>query len=181
MKISKVLDSVRTKRDVERKALANTLGISYRTLSYWLSANRHFPAYLLPALCNDLKNYEVLDLLEEESGRMAFHKKLRDYTALDVLEEKVGRIAFPIPGLSENEELAAEDMRAVQRLVKEVGEALQNLADTLADGLVEDHKLPPAFKELDDVIRECAKLKHWLRERNKADKQRSIAFVKKLK
>ena len=147
--ISAALETILTEREEDRRLLAKTLGVQYRTLAYWLSADRHIPAYILPKLCKELKDYRTLDLLEREAGRLA----------------------FAIPTTSET--LAAEDMRAVQRLVKEVGEALENLADTLADGEVKDHELPLAFKELDDVIRECARLKHWLKERNRTDKQKS--------
>jgi hypothetical protein len=155
--ISAALDAASAKGKEDRRLLAKTLGVQYRTLAYWLSANRHIPAYILPKLCKELRDYRTLDLLEKEAGRLAF--------------------TIPLP----SETLATEDMRVVQRLVKEVGEALEHLADTLADRKVEDHELPPAIKELDDVIRECARLKHWLRERNKADNQKSIALVKKVK
>jgi hypothetical protein len=156
-KISAALDTVLSKREEDRRLLAKTLGVHYRTLAYWLSADRHIPAYILPRLCTELKDYRTLDILEKEAGRLA----------------------FPLP--HPETEPAIEDIRAIQALVKEVGHALEHLAETLADGKVEDHELPPAIKELDDVIRECARLKHWLRERNKAHNQTPIALVRKVK
>ena len=54
----------------------------------------------------------------------------------------------------------------MQKLAKEVGEALQQLAETLEDGEVEDEELERTIPELNDVIRECVQLEHHLRERN---------------
>jgi hypothetical protein len=58
----------------------------------------------------------------------------------------------------------------VRSLIKEVGEALQVLGKTLEDDKVEDHEYPEAIREIDDVIRECAKLKHWLKDRLELDR-----------
>jgi len=62
-----------------------------------------------------------------------------------------------------------EDVKAIQGLIKEVGEALESLAETLEDGIVEKHELEKTIPELDDVIRECARLKHWLHYHYRAD------------
>jgi hypothetical protein len=128
--------------------LAERLGPDYRTFMYWLSGERKFPAELLPPLCAALDNYALLDFLETE----------------------VGRVAYRIPDGAHSHN--AEDVRVVQRLVKEVGEALEELAKTLDDGIVEKHELDRTLPALDDVIRECARLKHWLDRRHQADMQR---------
>jgi len=125
--------------------LAKQLGPHYRMFSYWLDGQRKFPADLLPKLCLALENYELLDLLEHQ----------------------VGRVAYPLPKIDKLPKI--EDVRAVQGLVKEVGEALQSLAKTLEDGIVEKHELEETVPQLEDVIRECARLKHWLYEHYEAD------------
>jgi|SRR5580658_4885046 hypothetical protein len=127
------------------RKLAERLGPDYRTLMYWLAGQRKLPAELLPPLCAALENYELLDVLEREAGRVAFH----------------------LPDGAHSPHM--EDVLVVQRLVKEVGEALQALADTLEDGIVERHELAKTLPELDDVIRECVRLKHWLERRHRAD------------
>jgi len=125
--------------------LAKKIDSHYRSFSYWLEGQRKFPADLLAKLCMALENYELLDLLEQQ----------------------VGRVAYSVPKLDKLPKV--EDVRTVQRLVKEVGEALESLAETLEDGIVEKHELEKTIPELDDVIRECARLKHWLYEHYRAD------------
>jgi len=143
------LDRVVRRRSKEKQVslreLAQTLGPNYRVFSYWLNGQRKFPADLVPHLCNALEDYEPLDVLEQQAGRVAYH----------------------IPKIEALPKM--EDVKAIQRLVKEVGEALQSLAVTLEDGIVEQHELDKTIPELDDVIRECAHLKHWLREHHRAD------------
>jgi hypothetical protein len=68
--------------------------------------------------------------------------------------------------------LAIEDIDVVQRLVKEVGEALQELGNTLANGLVEDHEYPRTIAQLNDVVHECARLKQWLKMRWETDRHK---------
>ncbi len=125
--------------------LAEKMGIQYRKFMYWLEGEWKFPAELLPQLCIELQNYALLDALEREAGRVAYH----------------------LPDAHHAH--SAADVRAVQRLVKEVGEALEALANTLEDGIVEKHELDKTLPELDDVIRECVRLKHWLEKRHEAD------------
>jgi len=143
------LDRVVRRRAKEKQKslheLAQTLGPNYRMFSYWLNGQRKFPADILPHLCNELEDYELLDVLEQQAGRVAY-----SVPKIDVLPK-------------------IEDVRAVQRLVKEVGEALNSLAKTLEDGVVEKRELDETIPELDDVIRECAHLKHWLQEHYRAD------------
>jgi hypothetical protein len=125
--------------------LARKLTSHPRSFSYWLDGQRRFPADLLAQLCAALDNCELLDFLEHQ----------------------VGRVAYPIPKIDKLPKM--EDVRAVQGLVKEVSEALQSLAQTLEDGVVEKHELEATIPTLDNVIRECARLKHWLYERHRAD------------
>lgn len=125
--------------------LAKRLGPHYRSFSYWLEGQRKFPADLVPQLCLALDNFELLDLLEHQ----------------------VGRVAYALPKLENLPKI--EDVRAIQGLVKEVGEALEALAVTLEDGIVEKHELERTIPALEDVIRECARLKHWLHDHYRAD------------
>ena len=132
--------------------LAAKLGPDYRSFMYWLEGERRFPAELLPKLCMELEDYELLDTLEHE----------------------VSRVAYRIPDITHLREL--HDVRAVQRLVMEVGEALNEMARTLEDGIVEKHELDRTVAELNDVIRECAHLKHWLEARHRKDFPNSAGF-----
>ena len=122
--------------------LAEKLGPDYRSFMYWLEGQRKFPAELLPQLCTELQDYELLDILERQAGRVAF---------------RVPSITTPS---------GIDDLRAMQALVKEVGEALESLASTLEDGIVTATELKQTIPKLDDVIRECAHLKHWLERRH---------------
>jgi hypothetical protein len=131
--------------------LAAILGPDYRSFMYWLEGQRKFPAELLPKLCRELEDYELLNRLETEAGR----------------------VAYRIPEIAHLHNTG--DVRVVQRLVKEVSDALQELANTLEDGIVEKHELDKTVSELDDVIRECAHLKHWLGERHQADFRKQSA------
>jgi hypothetical protein len=128
--------------------LAEKLGPDYRSFMYWLAGDRKFPAELLPKLCIELNDYELMDTLERQAGR----------------------VAFRVPAVSTSS--GANNLRATQKLVKEVGEALEVLADTLEDGIVTEAELRKTIPELDDVIRECAHLKHWLEQRWRADGKR---------
>jgi len=105
------------------------------------------PAEKLPDLCRILGNFKLLDALEEQAGR----------------------VAFVVP---QNEPLASADVIAVQRLVKEVGGALQCLAETLEDHIVEEQEVQKTVPQLEDVIRECVRLQYWLRERCVADRKK---------
>jgi len=125
--------------------LAEKLGPHRRSFSYWLDGQRKFPADLLPRLCLALDNCELLDFLEQQ----------------------VGRVGYPVPKIDKLPKI--EDVKAVQALVKEVGKALESLAKTLEDGIVEKYELEETIPKLDDVIRECARLKHWLDAHYKAD------------
>jgi hypothetical protein len=94
---------VETKADYDIRLLAQQLGTNYRSLMYWLRGERNMPAYLLPRICTLLGNYEALDYLESQAGRMAF--KLPD-TKMTLEKE----------------------LLAVSNLIREVGEALESVA-----------------------------------------------------
>jgi len=130
------------KRPVAVKTLADELGVGYQSLAYYLSARNNIPAFLLPDIC----------------------KALNDYAPLNVLEERVGRVAYHIPIHSGND-IAKNDLMAIQHLIKEVGQALEGLSSTLEDGRVEEHELERTIPQLHDVIRECVRLEHWLEQR----------------
>ena len=121
--------------------IAERLGPDYRSFMYWLEGQRKFPAELLPKLCLELGDFELLDILERHAGR----------------------VAFRVPSVQAGTGIS--DLKATQKLVKEVGEALEVLAETLEDGVVTEAELRRTVPELDDVIRECAHLKHWLEQR----------------
>jgi hypothetical protein len=130
------------KRPLAVKKLADELGVSYQSLAYYLSARNNIPAFVVPGIC----------------------KALNDYALLDVLEKKARRVAYHLPVFSGN--LAQDDLRAVQKLVKEVAQALESLSDTLKDGRVEEHEFEHTSTQLHHVIRECVRLEHWLQQRS---------------
>jgi hypothetical protein len=133
---------VETKAEYDVRLLAQQLGTNYRSLMYWLRGDRLLPAYLLPHLCTLLGNYEALDLLESQAGR----------------------VAFKIPAPKQTSE---QEFRAISALIKDVGEALESIANTLADGVVETRELSITIPKLEAVIQECASLKYWLESLHK--------------
>lgn len=134
--ISRVVEA---KAEYDIRLLAQQLGTNYRSLMYWLRGERHLPAHMLPQMCVLLNNYEALDFLERQAGRVAFK--------------------LPRPDASLEQELAA-----VSSLIREVGEALESVGETLADGVVEERELKITIPKLEAVIRECASLKYLLEE-----------------
>jgi len=130
---------VETKAEYDVRLLAQQLGSNYRSLMYWLRGERHLPAHLLPQMCVLLNNYEALDFLESQAGR----------------------VAFQLPKLDTNLEM---ELAAISNLIREVGDALESVGETLADGVVEDRELATTIPKLEAVIRECASLKYLLEE-----------------
>src|SRR5215469_18038822 len=128
---------VEAKAEYDIRLLAQQLGTNYRSLMYWLRGDRHLPAYLLPRICTLIGNYEALDLLESQAGR----------------------VAFKIPDPRQTTE---EQFRAISALIKDVGEALESIANTMADGVVEEQELTRTVPKLEAVIQECASLKYSL-------------------
>ena len=139
---------VETKADYDIRLLAQQLGTNYRSLMYWLRGERNMPAYLLPRICTILGNYEALDYLESQAGRVAFK--------------------LPDPKMTLEKELLA-----ISNLIREVGEALESVAETLADGIVEESELKTTVPKLESVIQECASLKYLLEDLSKRRKKRT--------
>lgn len=138
---------VEIKAEYDVRLLAQQLGTNYRSLMYWLRGERHVPAHLLPQICVLLNNYEALDLLERQAGRVAFK--------------------LPAPDVSLEKEL-----QAISNLIREVGDALESVAETLADGVVEEKELKTTIPKLEAVIRECASLKYLLEELSQKGKKK---------
>jgi hypothetical protein len=139
---------VEIKAEYDIRLLAQQLGTNYRSLMYWLRGERPMPAHLLPKICVLLKNYEALDFLENQAGRVAFK--------------------LPEPNITLERELVA-----VSHLIREVGEALECVAETLADGMVEESELRTTIPKLVAVIQECASLKYLLEDLGKKSKKKT--------
>jgi hypothetical protein len=142
--LSRVVE-IKTNYDI--RLLAQQLGTNYRSLMYWLRGERQMPAHILPQMCMLLGNYEALDFLESQAGRIAFK--------------------LPDPKISLEQELVA-----VSRLIREVGEALESVAETLADGIVEEKELQITIPKIEAVIQECASLKYLLEDLSKKRKKK---------
>jgi len=141
---------VEARAEYDTRLLAQQLGTNYRSLMYWLRGDRPIPAELLPKVCMLLKNFE----------------------ALDVLESQAGRVAFKIP---DPQETSGKEFLVISKLMKDVGSALESIANTLADGIVEESELNATVPKLEAVIRECASVKYLLetlcRDRRKKAKK----------
>jgi len=140
--------AVESKAEYDIRLLAQQLGTNYRSLMYWLRGERQIPAYLLPQICLLLKTYEPLDFLESQAGR----------------------IGFKIP---DTQLTSDKEILAVSGLLREVGEALESVAATLADGNVEESELRVTVPKLEGVIRECASLKYLLEDLCKKRKKKA--------
>ena len=139
--------AVEVKEEYDVRLLAQQLGTHYRSLRYWLRGDRPLPAHLLPRICVLLGNYAALDFLESQAGRVAFK--------------------IPDPRVPLERELVT-----VSNLIKEVGEALESVAETLADGVVEESELRVTIPKIEAVIQECASLKYLLEDLCKKKKQK---------
>lgn len=128
---------IEAKAEYDTRLLAQQLGTNYRSLMYWLRGDRPLPAELLPQLCLLMKNFEALDLLESQAGR----------------------VAFKIPDPQQTSE---KEFYIISNLMKDVGAALESIATTLADGVVEESELNTTIPKLEAVIRECASVKYLL-------------------
>ena len=128
---------VEARAEYDTRLLAQQLGTNYRSLMYWLRGDRPIPAELLPRIC-------VL---------------LKDFEPLDVLESQAGRVAFKIPDPQQTTE---KEILVISHLMKDVGAALESIANTLADGVVDEHELNTTIPKLEAVIRECASVKYLL-------------------
>ncbi len=137
---------VEGKAEYDTRLLAQQLGTNYRSLMYWLRGDRPIPAELLPRICALVKNFEPLD----------------------VLESQVGRVAFKIPDPQQTTE---KEFLIISNLMKDVGSALESIATTLADGVVEENELNTTIPKLEAVIQECASVKYLLETLCKSKKR----------
>ena len=140
--------SIEMKAEYDLRLLAQQIGTNYRSLIYWLRGDRNMPAYLLPQICVLLRNFEALDFLERQAGRIAFR-------------------------LPDAKLVSEKEIVAVSNLLKDVGEAVESLAATLADGVVEEHELKVTVPKLESVIQECASLKYLLEDLCKKNKKKA--------
>jgi hypothetical protein len=140
--------AVEAKAEYDVRLLAQQLGTTYRSLMYWLRGDRHLPAYLLPRIC----------------------ELLGDYAPLDFLESQAGRVGFKIPAPRPTSE---EEVKAISLLIRDVGSALESIANTLADGVVEERELSVTIPKLEAVIQECASLKYLLENLYKHGKRKA--------
>jgi hypothetical protein len=142
---------IEAKAEYDTRLLAQQLGTNYRSLMYWIRGDRPIPAELLPKLCVLLKNFEPLDMLESQAGRVAF------------------KIPDPL-------QTSEKEFRIISNLMKDVGSALESIATTLADGVVEESELNATIPKLEAVIQECASVKYLLEtlyKNNKNEKKKT--------
>jgi len=69
--------------------------------------------------------------------------------------------------------VSEKEIVAVSNLLKEVGEAVESIATTLADGVVEESELKVTVPKLERVIQECASLKYLLEDLSKKSKKKA--------
>ena len=139
---------VEARAEYDTRLLAQQLGTNYRSLMYWLRGDRPIPAELVPRICVLLKNFE----------------------ALDVLESQAGRVAFKIPDPQQTTE---KEFLVIANLMKDVGVALESIANTLADGVVDESELNNTIPKLEAVIQECASVKYLLENLYKNRKRKA--------
>lgn len=131
-------------KNFDPRLVANRLGVAYRVLMHWIGDDptRRFPAELIPKFCKVVGNFE----------------------ALDYLEHQVGRLAFEIPAA---EQVSDQDVRNTHMLMKETTEAIGALLKTFEDGFIEEREARHTIAELDDVIRQCVRVRYWLEQQTK--------------
>jgi hypothetical protein len=95
---------------------------------------------------------------------------LNNYEALDFLESQAGRVACKLP---DPDVTLEKQLVAVSHLIREVGEALESVAETLADGIVEESELRITIPKLEAVIQECASLKYLLEDLSEKRKKKT--------
>jgi hypothetical protein len=139
---------VEAKAEYDTRLLAQQLGTNYRSLMYWLRGDRPLPAELLPRICVLLNNFEPLDVIESQAGR----------------------VAFKIPDPQQSSE---KEFLVISNLMKDVGSALESIANTLADGIVEENELNATIPKLEAVICECASVKYLLETLAKSGRKKT--------
>jgi hypothetical protein len=139
---------VEARAEYDTRLLAQQLGTNYRSLMYCLRGDRPIPAELLPQICVLLKNFEPLDILESQAGR----------------------VAFKIPDPKQTSE---KEFQVISNLMKDVGSALESMTGALADGAVNENELNATIPKLEAVIRDCASVKYLLETHSKSRKKRA--------
>jgi hypothetical protein len=131
-------------RTFDPRLVADQLGVTYRVMMHWVGDDptRRFPAELVPKFCTVVQNFGPLDYLEQQ----------------------VGRLAFEVPAA---EPASNRDVRDAHRLMKETTEAIGSLLKALEDGFIEEREAEHVMAELDDVIRQCVKVRYWLAQQTK--------------
>jgi hypothetical protein len=131
-------------KKLDKHLVATQLGVSYRVLMHYFGNNpeRRFPAELLPKFCEIVGDHGPLDFVEQEAGRMA----------------------FTLPPIDQSE---TEQVMGIGKLMKEASEAVAVLSKTIQDGVVDKREAEHTIAEIDDVIRHCAELRHWLQQGNR--------------
>lgn len=135
--VRRVLNDPEKRLDL--RLVASRVGVSYRVLMHWIGTDpeRRLPAELLPKLCSVVGSNE----------------------ALDFLEHQVGRLAFVLPPAESEPE---QDLHEAHKLMRETTEAIESLLRTFEDGIIEDREAERTIAELDDVIRQCLRVRHRL-------------------
>jgi hypothetical protein len=128
---------IEAKAEYDTRLLAQQLGTNYRSLMYWMRGDRPIPAEVVPRICVLLNDFEPLDFLESQAGRVAYKP-------------------------AESGQGAEKDFQVISRLMKDVGAAVESIANTLADGVVEESELNTTIPKLDSVIQECVSVKNLL-------------------
>ena len=126
------------------ESVAHQLGVNYRVLMHWVEDDpkRRFPAELLAKFCKAVGNFDALDYLEYEAGRLAF-----DIPATE-----------PAPD---------DEIKHANRILKEVTEAIGSLMKAYEDGFIEEREARAVIAELDDVVRQCMRVRYWLEQQTK--------------
>jgi hypothetical protein len=86
------------------------------------------------------------------------------------LKSQAGRVACKLP---DPDVTLEKQLVAVSHLIREVGEALESVAETLADGIVEESELRITIPKLEAVIQECASLKYLLEDLSEKRKKKT--------
>jgi transcriptional regulator with XRE-family HTH domain len=129
---------------VGMKNLAERIGVHYQTFIRWPKGTRPIHADKLALLCKELDDTSLLNWLERQLGRVA-------YVPIAAGDRGKARRALEIAGF-----------------IKKVGEALRTLGEGLESGRAERDKMQETLSSLDDLIRECMRLKVWVNEQLRA-------------
>ena len=92
------------------------------------------------------------------SGKMVNRSSSRA-RRVDLLESQARRVAFKIP---DPKQTSGKEFQVISDLMKDVGAALESIANTLADGVVEENELNATIPKLEAVIQECASVRYLL-------------------